>query len=105
MPRYIDADAPREKMFHEAFEKDTQDQKWDSGCWIRYHMFENAIESVPTADVVKLKDLDEIIEGHEQIGYDQGYKDGYAEALADMERSEDVTNRHIQRDRGPEDQM
>lgn len=48
MPRYIDADALREKMFHEAFEKDSQDQKWDSGCWIRYHMFENAVDSIPT---------------------------------------------------------
>ena len=55
MPRYIDADALREKMFHEAFEKDTQDQKWDCGCWIRYHMFENAVDSIPTADVVERK--------------------------------------------------
>lgn len=55
MARYIDADALREKMFHEAFEKDSQDQKWDSGCWIRYHMFENAVDSIPTADVVERK--------------------------------------------------
>lgn len=55
MPRYIDADALRKKMFHEAFEKDSQDQKWDSGCWIRYHMFENAVDSIPTADVVERK--------------------------------------------------
>lgn len=54
MARYIDADALREKMFHEAFEKDTQDQKWDSGCWIRYHMFEDTIESIPTADEEKI---------------------------------------------------
>lgn len=54
MARYIDSDALREKMFHEAFEKDSQDQKWDSGCWIRYHMFENAVDSIPTADVVEV---------------------------------------------------
>lgn len=39
---YISRQELREKMFHEAFEKDSQDQKWDSGCWIRYHMFENS---------------------------------------------------------------
>lgn len=62
MPRYIDADALREKMFHEAFEKDSQDQKWDSGCWIRYHMFENAVDSIQTADVVEQK-VGEWVEG------------------------------------------
>lgn len=53
MPRYIDADLLCEKMYHKAFEEDSSDQKWDSGCWIRYHMFEDAIESIPTADVVE----------------------------------------------------
>lgn len=49
--KYIDADRLREKMFHKAFEEDSPDQKWDSGCWIRYHMFEDTIESIPTEDV------------------------------------------------------
>ena len=48
--RLIDADALREVMYHEAFEKDTDMQKWDGGCWIRYKMFENAIESAPTIE-------------------------------------------------------
>ena len=48
MPRYIDADALRQRMYHEAFETDTDMQKWDSGCWIRYKLFENCIESAPT---------------------------------------------------------
>lgn len=53
--RLIDADALREVMYHEAFEKDTDMQRWDSGCWIRYKMFENAIDAAPTieADPVK----------------------------------------------------
>ena len=55
MPRYIDADMLREKMYHEAFEKDSEDQRWDSGCWIRYRMFENAVDSIPTADVVEIE--------------------------------------------------
>ena len=36
------------QMYHEAFETDSDMQKWDSGCWIRYKMFENALESAPT---------------------------------------------------------
>ena len=32
MRKLIDADALREAMYHEAFETDTDLQKWDSGC-------------------------------------------------------------------------
>lgn len=46
--RLIDADALRAKMYHEAFETDTPMQKWDSGCWIRYKMFEKMEEYAPT---------------------------------------------------------
>ena len=35
-------------MYHEAFEKDSDMQKWDSGCWIRYKMFENVINNFPS---------------------------------------------------------
>lgn len=48
--RLIDADALDEAMYHEAFETDTDMQKWDSGCWIRYKMFENAIKNAPTIE-------------------------------------------------------
>ena len=54
MARYIDADFLKERMYHEAFEKTTDLQRWDSGCWIRYKMFENVIKSIPTADVVEV---------------------------------------------------
>ena len=50
MPRLIDADALRERMYHDAFETDSDMQKWDSGCWIRYKMFENALEEATTVD-------------------------------------------------------
>lgn len=46
--RLIDADALRRTMYHEAFEQDSPMQKWDSGCWIRYKMFERALENAPT---------------------------------------------------------
>ena len=48
MGRLIDADKLSAAMYHEAFEKDSDMQKWDSGCWIRYKMFENVLESAPT---------------------------------------------------------
>lgn len=48
--RLIDADKLRERMYHDAFEVDSDLQKWDAGCWIRYRMFENAIDDVPTID-------------------------------------------------------
>jgi hypothetical protein len=35
-------------MYHDAFESDTDLQKWDSGCWIRYKMFENNRDEAPT---------------------------------------------------------
>ena len=50
--KYIDADDFRTRMYEEAFEKDSQMQKWDSGCWIRYKLFENMIKAQPPADVV-----------------------------------------------------
>lgn len=55
----IDRDALNDAMYHEAFETDSDWQKWDSGCWIRYKMFENALASAPTIDavpVVRCKD-------------------------------------------------
>ena len=42
----IDADVLNRKMYHEAFETDSDMQKWDSGCWIRYKMFENIRDSM-----------------------------------------------------------
>lgn len=46
--RLIDADALSNAMYHEAFETDSEMQKWDSGCWIRYKMFEKHLEQAPT---------------------------------------------------------
>ena len=54
MSRLIDADALMDRMYHDAFETDTDMQKWDSGCWIRYKMFENAIDEAPTIDAVEV---------------------------------------------------
>lgn len=46
--RLIDADDLRQKMYHKAFETESNMQKWDSGCWIRYKMFEEAETNAST---------------------------------------------------------
>ena len=48
--RLIDADNFGNRMYHEAFEKDSDMQKWDSGCWIRYRLFENVLREQPTVN-------------------------------------------------------
>jgi hypothetical protein len=35
------------KMYHMAFETDTDLQKWDSGCWIRYKLYEDIRDAMP----------------------------------------------------------
>lgn len=44
----IDANELNRIMYHKAFETDSDMQKWDSGCWIRYKMFENSMKEMPT---------------------------------------------------------
>lgn len=44
-------------MYHEAFETDSDEQRWDGGCWIRYKMFERIVESMPSAKVPEDADV------------------------------------------------
>ena len=46
--RLIDADKFDERMYQKAFIDDSDMQKWDSGCWIRYKMYERVRDSMPT---------------------------------------------------------
>ena len=55
MTKYINEETLRKLMYEEAFEKDSDMQKWDSGCWIRYKLFENCLEAIPDADVVEVR--------------------------------------------------
>ena len=48
--RLIDADALGNRMYHESFEKDSDLQRWDGGCWIRYKLFEKVLRAAPTID-------------------------------------------------------
>lgn len=47
--RLIDADAFRAIMYQKCMVEDSEDQRWDSGCWIRYRLFEKALEEMPPA--------------------------------------------------------
>lgn len=46
--RLVDVDELSKAMYHDAFESDTDLQKWDSGCWIRYKLFEKNRDNAPT---------------------------------------------------------
>lgn len=72
--RPIDANALINAMYHEAFETDTEMQRWDSGCWIMYKMFENAVDNAPTIEPTV-----GLIAQARDCGYNNGYKDGYKE--------------------------
>ena len=50
MGRLIDADALGNRLYHEVFEKDSEDQRWDSGCWMRYRLFEKVLREQPTVE-------------------------------------------------------
>lgn len=53
--RLIEAEKLESRMYHEAFETDSDLQKWDSGCWIRYKMFEQIIQKAETIIEEKLE--------------------------------------------------
>lgn len=52
MVRLIDADALDAEMYHKSFEVDDGRNVWNSGLWIRYKIFEEAIRDAPTVDAV-----------------------------------------------------
>ena len=50
--RLIDAYALARAMYHKSFEVDDGRNVWNSGLWIRYKIFEEAIRDAPTIDAV-----------------------------------------------------
>lgn len=55
MTRYIDADALNDEMYHKSFEVDDGRNVWNSGLWIRYKIFEEAIRDAPTVDAIPVR--------------------------------------------------
>lgn len=54
MSRLIDADALDAEMYHKSFEVDDGRNVWNSGLWIRYKIFEEAIRDAPTVEAVQV---------------------------------------------------
>jgi len=52
--KLIDADALNDEMYHKSFETDDGRQKWNSGLWIRYKIFEEAIKDAPTIEAIPI---------------------------------------------------
>ena len=52
MTRLINADALDAEMYHKSFEVDDGRNVWNSGLWIRYKIFEEAIRDAPTIDAM-----------------------------------------------------
>lgn len=50
--RLIDADALDAEMYRKSFMVDDGRNVWNSGLWIRYKIFEEAIRDAPTVDAV-----------------------------------------------------
>lgn len=54
--RLIDANKLEAMMYHEAFETDSDMQKWDSGCWIRYKVFENCMNRLLPDTIIETEE-------------------------------------------------
>lgn len=50
--RLIDADALDREMYRKSFEVDDGRNVWNSGLWIRYKIYEEAVRDAPTIDAV-----------------------------------------------------
>lgn len=68
MPRLIDADEAY-KVLTDYYHQRTA---------IQHKALKEAFERVPTVDI------DAITESHEKIGYDKGFRDGYAQATSEV---------------------
>jgi DNA-directed RNA polymerase subunit RPC12/RpoP len=70
--RVIDPNELSSRMYHEAFEKDSDMQRWDGGCWIRYKVFENCLADTPIIDVEEPKYGEWISDPKNQGGFTPG---------------------------------
>lgn len=44
----ISRQALKQAMYSASFELDSDMQKWDGGCWIRYKLFEKIVDIMPS---------------------------------------------------------
>lgn len=62
MTRLIETEKISDIMHKKSFETDDGRQKWHSGLWIRYKIFEEAVDETPTADAVPVDFIKKEIE-------------------------------------------
>lgn len=73
---YISKELLESRMYREAFETDSNMQKWDSGCWIRYKLFEKVLDTMAIEEPEKklkeniIKEIDYMIDTWSPIGRD-----------------------------------
>lgn len=77
--RLIDADEVREHQFHGCYTNIHMASKTDAYMLGWNDAINAVVECAPTVDAESL------ITRHEDIGYERGYRDGYAEATDDVE--------------------
>ena len=73
--RLIDGDALGNRLYHEVFEKDSEDQRWDSGCWMRYRLFEKVLREQPTVEqpeIIRCRDCK-----YAEVADKEDSQDGY----------------------------
>ena len=90
--RLIDADALGNRMYHESFEKDSDLQKWDSGCWIRYKLFEQVLRAAPTIEPQKWVPVSERLPKQQQTVLIQDFGQITIGYLNAENRWRDLTN-------------
>ena len=80
MSDLIEREQLRRALYEEAMVKDSEDQRWDGGCWIRYRMAERLIEEAPSAqpELIRCKDCK-----HYVIHTLFGRRQGWCERLCD----------------------
>lgn len=74
--RLIDADALDQEMYRKSFEVDDGRNVWNSGLWIRYKIYEEAVRDAPTVDAVPVEDHKILVEKARREAYHSGYKQG-----------------------------
>lgn len=88
--RLIDADALDAEMYHKSFEVDDGRNVWNSGLWIRYKIFEEAIRDAPTIDAVTVAD---IIEVEKERNYWHDLADSYERTILKLTKALEEANR------------
>lgn len=73
--RLIDAEALDKAMYHKSFEVDDGRNVWNSGLWIRYKIWEEAIKEAPTVEAISVEWIE----------------DWFKKALKDANDGDDVT--------------